>query len=51
MRELFGNPSVPLGKPSPPLQHPVPAAFLYCIVMLAVAVPAALRRYQVRTSD
>ena len=50
-RELFGNPTIPPGVHSWPLQHPVPAAFLYCIVILAVAVPASLRRYKVRTSD
>ena len=50
-RELFGNPTVPVGVHSLPLEHPVPAAFLYCIVLLAIAVPASLRRYRARTSD
>jgi len=31
--------------------NPVAAAFGYCAVMLAIAVPASLRRYRVRTSD
>ncbi len=51
VRELFGNPSVTLINPSPPLSHPVPWAFLYCAVALLIAVPAAIRRYKVRTSD
>jgi ABC transporter DrrB family efflux protein len=51
VRELFGNPSLPTSVHSFPLEHPVPAAFLYCFVLLAIAVPASLRRYKVRTSD
>ena len=51
VRELFGNPSVTLINPSPPLAHPIPWAFLYCTVALLIAVPAAIRRYKVRTSD
>ena len=50
-RVLFGNPTVPVGVHSWPLEHPVPAAFLYCVVLLAVFVPASLRRYRARTSD
>jgi ABC-2 type transport system permease protein len=51
VRQLFGNPSAPLSDPSLPLRHPVPWSFLYCAVMLAVAVPATVRRYRARTSD
>ena len=51
VRVMFGNPVVPVGVRSWPLEHPVPAAFLYCIVLLALAVPASLRRYRSRTSD
>jgi ABC-2 type transport system permease protein len=51
MRELFGNPLSPIVKHTWPLEHPVLAAFLYCSALLAVAVPASLRRYKVRTSD
>jgi ABC-2 type transport system permease protein len=50
-RELFGNPLSPLVKHTWPLEHPVFAAFAYCIVLLAIAVPASLRRYRARTSD
>jgi ABC transporter DrrB family efflux protein len=51
VRHLFGNPLTPLAHPSPPLQNPVPWAFVYCIALLAVAIPASLHRYKVRTSD
>jgi len=51
VRALFGNPSAPLANPSLPLRHPVPWAFIYCAVILAIAVPATIRRYKARTSD
>ncbi len=51
VRELFGNPTTPLTNPSWPLEHPVVASFIYCAIILAVAVPFALRRYRSRTSD
>jgi ABC transporter DrrB family efflux protein len=51
VRELFGNPLSPLTKHTWPLEHPVVAAFLYCGVILAFAVPASLRRYRARTTD
>ncbi len=51
MRELFGNPVAPITQHTWPLEHLVPAAFLYCIAILALTVPASLRRYRARTSD
>ena len=51
VRELFGNPVATITQHTWPLEHLVPAAFLYCIVILAVTVPASLRRYRARTSD
>jgi ABC transporter DrrB family efflux protein len=51
IRQLFGNPVAPITKHAWPLEHLVPAAFLYCAVMLAFAVPAAMRRYRARTTD
>jgi ABC transporter DrrB family efflux protein len=51
IRELFGNPTPPVSDPSWPLQHPVAIAFVECAVLLAVAVPLALRAYRVRTRD
>ena len=51
IRELFGNQAAPLTKNVWPLHHPVVSAWLYCALMLAIAVPGALRRYRVRTTD
>ncbi len=51
IRELFGNPVPTVADPSWPLQHAVPAAFVSCAVLLAVAVPLALRAYRIRTRD
>ena len=51
LRELFGNPVAPITQHTWPLEHLVPAAFVYCIVLLALTVPVSLRRYRARTSD
>ena len=51
VRELFGNPTTPVTKDAWPLEHPVAASWLYCTVLLALAVPAALHRFRARTSD
>jgi len=51
VRELFGNPVAPITRHAWPLDHPVLSAFLYCALILAIAVPASLRRYRARTSD
>ena len=51
VREMFGNPTAPLTVHSWPLEHAQVAAFLYCVLILAIAVPASLRRYRARTSD
>jgi ABC-2 type transport system permease protein len=51
VRELFGNPTPPLTTTAWPLEHPVVAAFGYCLLMLAIAVPFAVRKYRLRTSD
>jgi ABC-2 type transport system permease protein len=51
VRDLFGNPVAPITKHTWPLEHSVLAAFVYCAVLLAIGVVAALRRYKVRTSD
>jgi ABC-2 type transport system permease protein len=49
-RELFGNPVGPITKHTWPLEHPVLAAFMYCALLLAIAVPMSLRRYRARTT-
>jgi ABC-2 type transport system permease protein len=51
IRELFGNPTAPLTSHSWPLEHATLAAFICCFAVLAVTVPASLRRYRARTSD
>ncbi len=51
IRALFGNPVPYAGVHAWPLEHPIPAAFVSCFVMLAVAVPMSLRAYRARTSD
>jgi ABC transporter DrrB family efflux protein len=50
-RTLFGNPVSPVTKHLWPIDHAVAAAWLYCIALLAFAVPAALARYRARTTD
>lgn len=51
VRTLFGNPLSPIAKDIWPMLHPVAAAWIYCVLLLCVAVPLALRRYKIRTSD
>ena len=51
VRELFGNPLAPVTKHVWPIDHPVLAAWLYCVAILAVTIPLALRRYRIRTTD
>lgn len=51
VRTLFGNPLAPIAKDIWPMQHAVLASWLSCLVILAVAVPAALHRYRIRTTD
>ena len=51
VRELFGNPTPPLTDPVWPLEHPVVSSFAYCLIALAIAVPFAVRKYRMRTSD
>jgi ABC-2 type transport system permease protein len=45
-RELFGNVGAPYTGSAWPLRHPVPAAFLYSFLLLAVFAPLAVRRYR-----
>jgi ABC transporter DrrB family efflux protein len=51
VRELFGNPTAPVSVESWPIENPVIAGVLYCVAILAVAIPLSLRRYRARTSD
>ncbi|AIR97522.1 ABC transporter, permease component [Streptomyces glaucescens] len=44
VRDLFGNAPVPEGA-AWPVAHPVAGSLAWCAVLLAVFVPAAVRRY------
>ena len=44
-RHLFGSPGAATSQ-AWPMQHPVPAALIWAVVILAVFVPLAVRRYQ-----
>jgi ABC-2 type transport system permease protein len=49
VRTLFGNPTaVPHGAPWP-LQHPALASVLWCLLLLAIFVPATLAAFRART--
>jgi ABC-2 type transport system permease protein len=50
-RTLFGNPTALPADPAWPLQHPVVASVIWCVGLLAIAVPLAIRRYRARTSN
>jgi ABC transporter DrrB family efflux protein len=49
-RQLFGDSPVPYTGSAWPLHHPVPAAFGYSLLMLAVFAPLAVRRYRTAVS-
>jgi ABC transporter DrrB family efflux protein len=51
VRELFGNPTLPVTRHAWPLEQPVAAAVIYCVVLLAIGVVGAVHRYRVRTAD
>ena len=49
-RELFGNQPPGAAAGAWPLEHAVPAAFAWCLAMIAVCLPLAVRRYRTATS-
>ena len=51
VRQLFGNPLAPITKHVWPIDHPVAAAWGYCLIILVITVPLALHRYRLRTTD
>ena len=51
VRGLFGNPTATPAEAPWPLQHPVAASVVWCLVLLAITVPLALRRFRQRTED
>jgi ABC-type multidrug transport system permease subunit len=50
VRDLFGNPSGLPADAAWPLQHPVPVAIAWCLAILAVCAPLAVRRYRAATA-
>ncbi len=51
MRELFGNPVTPVTKHVWPIDHPVAAAWIYSIALVALGWVIAQHRYRARTTD
>ena len=51
VRTLFGNPVAPVTKHTWPLDHPVAAAWIYSIALVALGWIIAQRRYRARTTD
>ena len=49
-RTLFGNPvAMPSDAPWP-MHHPVAAALMWCLALLALAIPLTVRRFRARTT-
>lgn len=44
-RELWGNPAA-LDSDAFPVRHPLPAAAIWLVLIMAVVVPLAIRRYR-----
>ena len=51
VRTLFGNPVSPVTKHVWPIDHPIPAAWLYTVALLLLGWVIAQRRYKARTTD
>jgi ABC-2 type transport system permease protein len=50
VRTLFGNPTALPADAAWPLAHPVPCALLWCLVIVAIAMPLTVWRFRVRTT-
>jgi ABC-2 type transport system permease protein len=50
VRSLFGNPTGTPADAAWPLQHPVQASFAWCLIIIAICLPLALRRFRIRTT-
>jgi ABC-2 type transport system permease protein len=50
VRCLFGNPTGTPADAAWPLQHPVAASLAWCLIIIAICLPLALRRFRVRTT-
>jgi ABC-2 type transport system permease protein len=51
VRDLFGNPTAATAHPPLPLQHPVITSVIWCLIIVGIAAPLAIRRYRQRTID
>ena len=51
VRWLFGNPTGTPADAAWPLQHPVISALGWCLAILALCVPLAIRRFKARTTS
>jgi ABC-2 type transport system permease protein len=50
-RELFGNPLTPVSQHVWPMEHPVLAAWLYTVALVAIGWTLAQRRYNARITE
>jgi ABC transporter DrrB family efflux protein len=50
-RHLFGNPNPTAGISAWPMQHPVEATLIWCVVILGVAAPLASHLFKKATTD
>ena len=50
VRDLFGNPAGLPADDAWPLEHPVPVAIAWCVAIIAVCAPLAVRRYRKTTA-
>jgi ABC-2 type transport system permease protein len=50
-RELFGNPTATPLDAAWPLAHPVTASVAWCVLLIAIAAPLAIRAFRARTTD
>ena len=51
MRQMFGNPTLPITTHTWPLDHAEVAAFLYCALHPRDRGAGIMRRYRARTAD
>ena len=51
VRTLFGNPVSPVTIHVWPMEHPVPAAWIYSVALLLLGWVIAQRQYRIRTTD
>ena len=50
VRDLFGNPQGLASDAAWPLQHAIPVSIAWCLAVLAISIPLAVRRYRLATA-